>query len=255
MDTRLYEVAFPDGSTEAVSAKLIAENLLSQVDDEGLSYSVLREIVDHRTNGHALSKDYGFVIDGKGQRHPHITIRGWELQVEWRDGSATWVPLKELKESNPVEAAEYAIANKIAEEPAFSWWVRKVLRKRDRIIKKVKARYWANTHKFGIELPKTVEDALKIDERTGTDFWRKAMGLEMNNVLSAFEFIDDDVVPKFYEHIDCHIVFDVKMDLTRKARLVAGGHQTDPPNESNCIHVGGTERFGCPVCCYAGGVP
>ena len=77
-----------------------------------------------------------------------------------------------------------------------------------------------------------MEEALKIDERTGTDFWRKAMGLEMDNVLPAFEFIDDDVGPKFYKHIDCHVIFDVKMDLTRKARLVAGGHQTDPPKES-----------------------
>ena len=77
-----------------------------------------------------------------------------------------------------------------------------------------------------------MEKALKIDDRTGTDFWRMAIELEMNNVLPAFEFIDDNVVPKFYKHIDCHMIFDVKMDLTRKARLVAGGHQTDPPKES-----------------------
>ena len=69
--------------------------------------------------------------------------------------------------------------------------------KRDHIIKKVKARYCAKTHKFGIELPKTVEEALRIDERTGTDFWRPAIRLEMKNILPAFEFIDGDVVPKF----------------------------------------------------------
>jgi hypothetical protein len=28
------------------------------------------------------------------------------------------------------------------------------------------------------------------------------------------------------------MVFDVKLDLVRKARFVAGGHQTDPPKES-----------------------
>jgi hypothetical protein len=237
LDTRLYEVEFPDGSTEAIAANLIAENMLSQVDDEGRSYAVMSEIVDHRTNGHALSKDDGYVEDKRGKRHPRITTRGWELQVEWRDGSTTWVPLSELKESNPIQVAEYAVANKIAEEPAFAWWVRNVLRKRDRIIKKVKARYWAKTHKFGIELPKTVAEALKIDERTGTDFWRKAIELEMKNVMPAFEFIDDDVVPKFYKKIDCHMIFDVKMDLTRKARLVAGGHQTDPPKESTYSSV------------------
>jgi hypothetical protein len=31
--------------------------------------------------------------------------------VEWKDGLATWVPLKDLKNSNPVEVAEYAAVN------------------------------------------------------------------------------------------------------------------------------------------------
>ena len=82
-----------------------------------------------------------------------------------------------------------------------------------------------------------MEEALRIDERTGTDFWRRAIEQEMKNVLPAFEFVDDDVVPKFYKHIDCHMIFDVKMDLTRKARFVAGGHQTDPPKESTYSSV------------------
>jgi hypothetical protein len=46
----------------------------------------------------------------------------------------TWVPLADLKESNPVELAEYAVANRLQEEPAFMWWVSLVLRKRNRII-------------------------------------------------------------------------------------------------------------------------
>jgi hypothetical protein len=32
----------------------------------------------------------------------------------------------------------------------------------------------------------------------------------------------------FWE-IDCHIVFDIKMDFTRKARVCAGGHATNTP--------------------------
>jgi hypothetical protein len=35
-----------------------------------------------------------------------------------------------------------------------------------------------------------------------------------------------------FKKIDCHMLFDVKLDLVRKARFVAGGHQTDPPEES-----------------------
>ncbi len=30
-----------------------------------------------------------------------------------------------------------------------------------------------------------------------------------------------------FQEIECHIIFDVKMDFTRKARFVAGGHMTE----------------------------
>ena len=32
-----------------------------------------------------------------------------------------------------------------------------------------------------------------------------------------------------HQEIKCHIIFDVKMDFTRKARFVAGGHMTETP--------------------------
>jgi Reverse transcriptase (RNA-dependent DNA polymerase) len=142
-----------------------------------------------------------------------------------------------LKESNPVETAEYAVANKIADEPAFAWWVRDVLRRRDRIIKKLKTRkVWQESMKFGIDLPRTVQEALEIDRRTGTTFWRDAIAKEMGTVEVAFEFLDGDE-PEDYRFIECHMIFDVKMDLTRKARFVAGGHMTDPPKDSTYSSV------------------
>ena len=68
------------------------------------------------------------------------TTKGWELCILWKDGSTSWESLKDIKDSNPVELAEYAVAHEIHNEPAFRWWVHHTLRKRDRIIKKVKAR-------------------------------------------------------------------------------------------------------------------
>jgi hypothetical protein len=139
--------------------------------------------------------------------------------------------LKDLKESFPVQVAEYAVVNKIVKEAAFAWWAKHVLRKRDRIIKKVKSRYWERTHKYGILLPKSVKDALRIDKETGTDFWQKAIELEMKAIDCAFEFREDDKMPVGYEHIYCHMIFDVKITLDRKARYVAGGHQTKPTKD------------------------
>jgi hypothetical protein len=51
------------------------------------------------------------------------TYRGWSLLVAWKDGSTNWVKLKDIVNStNPVETAEYALNNKLNQEPAFSWW-------------------------------------------------------------------------------------------------------------------------------------
>ena len=77
------------------------------------------------------------------------------------------------------------------DEPAFYWWVRDVLRKRQRIIGKLKSKYWRTTHKFGICLPKDAREALQIDEDTGTDFWKQAIEKELRWVKVAWEARDD----------------------------------------------------------------
>ena len=52
----------------------------------------------------------------------------------------------------------------------------------------------------------------------------------MKNVMVAFDILEDgQVIAPGFQQIDCHIVWDIKSDFTRKARLVAGGHQTEPP--------------------------
>jgi hypothetical protein len=66
------------------------------------------------------------------------------------------------------------------------------LKKRERILKKEKTKYWSATHKYGLELPKSVAQALAIDKRTGTDFWKKAIENEIRNVFSAFEFLESN---------------------------------------------------------------
>jgi hypothetical protein len=158
-DTRAYECVLDDGTIDRYTANIIAENLYSQCDSEGRSMKVLDEIVDHRSDNSAVTIADGYTTGRAGNRIPTITTRGWQLLCQWRDGSSDWIPLVELKDSNPVELAEYAVANKIQEEPAFKWWVSTVLRKRNRIIAKLKSRYWSTSHKFGVRLPKSVREA------------------------------------------------------------------------------------------------
>ena len=50
----------------------------------------------------------------------------------------------------------------------------------------------------------------------------------MRNVKIAFDIKEEGAKPPpGHKRIPLHMVFDVKMDFTRKARLVAGGHVTD----------------------------
>lgn len=240
MDTRLYEVELADGTIKELFANNIAECMFSQVDSEGRSYRLLKEISDHRKDATAIEREDGWITTPSGTRRRKLTTRGWQLLVEWQEGKSDWIPLKDLKESYPIQLAEYAKANKISDEPAFAWWVKDVLRKRNSILGKVKSRYWKTTHKFGIRIPKTVKEALEIDEATGTDFWRRAIEKEMGKIsaMGAFERWDggsaEDVrsgkvkLPGFRE-ITCHMIFDIKMDgkFTRKARYVADGNQTE----------------------------
>ena len=41
------------------------------------------------------------------------------MATTWKDRSGSWVPLEDLKESHPVEVAEFARARGINDEPAF----------------------------------------------------------------------------------------------------------------------------------------
>ena len=43
--------------------------------------------------------------------------------MEWKDGTTSWERLADLKESKPIEVAEFAVAQGLHDEPAFFWWV------------------------------------------------------------------------------------------------------------------------------------
>jgi len=106
-----------------------------------------------------------------------------------------------------------------------------VLKKRNRIIAKVKSKYWVRTHKFGIRVPKSVNEAKRLDKANGDTLWCDAICKEMKNVRIAFEEFKGDVsaITPGYQEIRCHMIFDIKMgeNFRRKARMVADGHRTE----------------------------
>ncbi len=61
-------------------------------------------------------------------------------------------------------------------------------------------------HKFGIECPKTVEDALKLDKHNGNTMWADAVAKEMKNVQVAFDPLENgSQPPSGYQFVQCHM--------------------------------------------------
>ena len=91
------------------------------------------------------------------------------------------------------------------------------MKHKQRIIGKVKSKYWRSTHKFGIEIPKSVNEAYKIDRETGMAHWTRGIEKEMKNVQIAFEKVDGvdekqmrtGKVKPGYSFCSTHIIFDI----------------------------------------------
>ena len=226
---------FQDGHKASLAANAIAENLFAQIDDEGNRHVLFEEIMDHHTNDRQELQQDAFILNRSGTRTRRETTIGWELLVRWKDGSTSWIALKDLKESYPIQLAEYAVQARIAEEPAFGWWVPYTLKKRNRIIAEVKSKYWVWTYKFGIKVPKTIAEATRqFDGENGNTLWWDSILKEMKNVRPAFEIweVSKEDLPPGYQEIKCHIIFNIKMgkNFRRKARFMAGGHTTEVPD-------------------------
>jgi hypothetical protein len=66
-------------------------------------------------------------------------------------------------------------------------------------------------------------------------FWHDAIEKEMKRIHEAMQEFDGDIIEARkrligYQQINCHMVFNVKMEgLARKVRYVAGGHTIKIP--------------------------
>ena len=124
-----------------------------------------------------------------------------------------------MKEYNWIKVAEFAKARDIADKRAFAWWVPYTLRKWDVIISKIKARVRKTNRKFGIEIPNSIAHAQRLDQKNKNTFWMNALPKEMLNVGVAFEVLPEDTkAPPGWQPVTGYLVWDCKMDFTRKAR-------------------------------------
>jgi hypothetical protein len=97
------------------------------------------------------------------------------------------------------------------------------LRKRDIILSAVKHRIRKTTHKYGIEITTSVEHVYRIDSKNRNTFWRESIQTEMRNNGIVFEIYGEGAIaPHGWDKVTGHMVFDVKMNFTRKGKVGFG---------------------------------
>jgi hypothetical protein len=201
------------------------------------------EIITYNKMLEYITKDEDSDIKWKFRRIISHENKGSQcnLLIEWEDGEITNEPLKVIAADDPVSCAIYARENDLLDQPGWKRFkhIAKREKKFTRMVNQAKLRSYntAPRYKYGFEVPKTYEQALRLDQRNGNTLWADAATLELTQIDEYDTFIDKGHhskvrTPQGYKKIRVHLIFDVKHDGRHKVRLVADGHLTDIPLES-----------------------
>ena len=95
------------------AANIIAENVLDQCDNDGFYTNAMATVLDHKRDGTSISLSEKYVTTKHGKRTMRRSTKGWSFHIKWIDGTTSWVDLKYLKDTNPVDIAEYATDREI----------------------------------------------------------------------------------------------------------------------------------------------
>jgi hypothetical protein len=110
-----------------------------------------------------------------------------------------------------------------------------------RIIRRQKRQFSIQMQTYlGIAIPRTVQEAISLDNKNQDSKWNDAMKKEIDGIQEhgTFEFLEPDSdVPEGYQLAPLSMIFDVKSDLCRKARLVIGGHKVDASGHTSYSSV------------------
>jgi hypothetical protein len=178
----------------------------------------------------------------------------------------TWEELKDLKEDQPRLMENYIVEHNVTRSTRNDrtmTWAKKVIRDlkrtsrwisrlyntfvdendevyqvrriQNRKKKRRKFSLKASTYKYVVQVPRNVRNAFELDKANDNLHWADTIKAEMKDLfnLEAFDIRSVGYNPgPTFQSTTLTIVFDVKQDLRRKARLVARGHLVNPMDHS-----------------------
>ena len=117
----------------------------------------------------------------------------YNIMVEWEDGSCSAEPLHIIGADDPVSCAVYAKENNLLNTDGWKHFKQLANRKHklECIVKK--ARLISVSHvivyQFGVQVPRDIHEAHKLDANTNTTFWHDAIHLEISQLMDYDTFI------------------------------------------------------------------
>ena len=213
------------------------------VREEIISYNELSDLIERQHEAEAAGELNTWAFkEILGHQGPLSTsdkrYKGsrYNVLVAWEDGSQTYEPLGLVSKDDPVTCAKYALENDLLE--VEGWKSLKRIARRQKVYKrmvnqaKLRNQRHAIRYKFGVRVPRNHREAVILDEKNNNTLWKESEEREMEQILHYKTFRDlgkGAQAPDGYKKIPVRFVYDVKQSGLRKARLICGGHLTDPP--------------------------
>ena len=211
-----------------------------------VAYNKILEALENENDG--VLWRYKRIISHQGPlRRGHRDYNGssWNVMIEWENGEITTEPLRAIIAQDPVTVARYAKKHGLLETDGWKS-VRHIAKNDKKFFRMAKQAHLhsfrsAPKYKYGVEIPKDYDDAMRLDRQLGQTKWGDATDLELKQIDDYQAFHDHGhkskvAPPDGHKRIRVHLIYDCKHDGRHKARPVADGHLTDAPLES--VHSG-----------------
>ncbi len=114
LNTKIYLAEFQDGSTNDYAANVIAEAIYDQVKGDGYNSTLFDAII-----GHEYVDSADLIPKDSEENNLKTVMNIWKICLSWKDGSSSWHPMNEIKNSYPIQLAGYVIKNNLQDQPAF----------------------------------------------------------------------------------------------------------------------------------------
>jgi Reverse transcriptase (RNA-dependent DNA polymerase) len=155
------------------------------------------------------------------------------VRVTWKYHPPSWIDGNALQLQAPLLLVRYVRKNHLQEDPEFAWTKGIDIPEGQDTRRAHATATDGPKYKFGELVPQNTRHAMSIDRANGNTAWQDAIDTELKQIndYQTFRQPHPGEALTDFQRIPYHLVFDVKFDLRKKARLVAGGHKTAPPKE------------------------